>query len=84
MGARLTDEELRCREGRTYDPHEFKDGDKVLVRDTKAGVWRRAYYKRFDAEGPYPYFTYPKGQDKWTADGPDEYWMCCKKWEGNE
>lgn len=35
----------------------FKPFDKVLVRDSDAGIWKAAHFSHYDGEYEYPYFT---------------------------
>lgn len=35
----------------------LKPFDKVLVRDSDAGIWKAAHFSHYDGENEYPYFT---------------------------
>jgi hypothetical protein len=60
-------------------PCDFKDGDRVLVRDTPGGNWERAYFYKYASESAFPFRCYTRG-DNWTSEGEDHGWRYCKKW----
>ena len=63
-------------------PCEFKDGDRVSVRDNSLDEWKRAYFLEYTDNNTPSYRCY--AYDKWLSDGATENWCYCKKWEGEE
>ena len=66
--------------GLKYDC-EFKDGDKVLVKNWESGDWKKAYFCKLNQSDNCKYVTYADGKDAWTSDGETVCWRYCKKAE---
>ena len=66
--------------GLKYD-REFKDGDRVLVRNRQGGGWEKAIFCRLAQTDDYKYITYADGKDAWTSNGETVCWKYCKKAE---
>lgn len=57
-GGKYNPETLQVEPIKVIDPKcSFKPFDKVLVRDSDAGIWKAAHFSHYDGEYEYPYFT---------------------------
>ena len=62
-------------------PCKFEKGQRVLVRNSPAHGWNRAYYAK-EEDGLH--YTYLFGKDEWASDGRTRDWSECRAWKEGE